>query len=273
MSNGQFPCLLGLIVIDSTNDALRVTENAVDETKTIAHGNYYLRGDGSSDDICKAFTDAVQSHSGTNTYSFTCLFNTDPAVANISFTLDRATGTHTFGVKFANAATTFDATILGFPQTDQTPATQQASTKSSSALWIGNDIVRAFEPTGSWERNSSRALTGKTLSVSRRTEQRDILWVQENIHEKRFNEESITTDPYRALNRFLQRHAGGRRFEWNDLTANFDASAGQADEAGLTPIDEYTFDDDFYPKGASLGERLDGAPLYSFSGHLRPYVA
>lgn len=281
MSAGFYPALLGAVVIDATNNTVRVTENGVSENLTIPVGVYFVRGNNGSDDLVAAFSDMLQSHSGGNVYNYGRhgvsgdptifqLLPSDPSI-NLSFFAD----VHQFSILFANAATTFDASLLGFEQVDIASGVdlEIPSTLSSSAIWIGNDIVRSFEPVPSWARERSRALSNKVRAVNLRDDVRDRLWVQENIEERRFNEEAIAADPDRAFSSFLRRHVSGLRFELHDVELT-DATLGRSEyTAGFTLDDTYVFDDDFFPQEGQFGARADGMPHYDFSGHLLPYVA
>lgn len=276
MSNGAFPGLLGVVVIDSLNKTFRVTYDGVAANLSMAEGIYFVRGDNSADDFCKAFIAGLNTHAGLPAFDIGVpLFQVLAADPNFAWTIVD-NNAKAFTIHFGHASTSLDASLIGFPVADAVSvAAEVSSSLSSSAVWIGNDIYRSLEANSSWSRRSSRALSGKVRAVSRRDEIRDLIWVQEYIHEKRFNEEAITADPHRAFNRFLQRHAGGPlRFEFHDVELDFDIADGQATfHDGFTIVDTLVFSDDFYPDNQQFGVREDGAPLYSFQGRLLPYVA
>lgn len=267
-----YPILLRNVVVDANNDAIRFEVNAVAATVHIAHrDDYKVRGNGAADDLIKGVLDAMDSHPAADTFSAGLLFQRDPAVKNIAITFDRL-GAHTFRFLFANNATSFDAGLIGCSQVDGVAAVQQFSDLSSRAVWVGNDIYESLEPVSTWQRELARSYAGVVLAVNSADEIRDRLWVQKYIEERRFNEEAITADPYSAFNRFLQQCADGTRFEFHSADTFFsNDNGGEFDfTEDLELVGEFKFDKDFYPLGF---ERIDGGPLYSFSGHLLPYVA
>lgn len=273
--SGAYPGLLSYVDINAGNKAVRVTINGVTSTLNLVEGTYLVRGDGSADDLLAAFIVMLNSHADADAFQIETLFQVHPEDANIINSISLASGTHQFSLLFANGATTFDASLLGFPQSDIASGAGLViiSTLSSSAVWIGNSQVRRFDPVSSWMRKRSRALSGVVRAVNRRSEMRDRQWIQEHVHEKRFNEEAITTDPNRAFNRFLQRSADGTPFEFHDIAPAFVDSGGQVlFSNGFTLQDTFIFDDDFYPTNGELGARGNGVPLFSFNGHLLPYV-
>jgi hypothetical protein len=133
------------VVIDNTNRAIRMTEGATTSTVNIATGTYWIKGDGTSTDLLKAITDAMDTVS-TNTYGGTLVL--DPSLtlpARVRFT--RLTGSNTFGVLWANAATTFAEALIGFPNTNDTVnALDKTATLAPTGLWYGGEAVASDEP-------------------------------------------------------------------------------------------------------------------------------
>lgn len=268
-----FPVLLGVVVIDATNKAIRFTEGGVSAVVSLTEGSYFLRGDQlDGSDLCKEIKDALDSHAGANTYAVTLALSTNPADPTATVTVTRSTGIDTFAILWADALTTFDEGLVGFTNVNTAAdAAAKVSTLSPSCLWVGNDIYRSLEPVPSFVRRRSRARSGKVRAVERMST-RDRFWVQEHIEAKRMNEEEIAADPTRALSRFIDRQADGRRLEFHDgaIASGFALSAlSTSTKIGTA----WHLDDDFYPERSGFAQRVDGAPLYSFQGTLLPYVA
>lgn len=275
MSNAAFPCLLGVVVIDSTNNSIKMTENATTANVTIASGSYFLRGDGASDDLCKAIKTALDSNANItspNTYTVAITRDMSPSNPTATVTIS-ATGGSSFKLFWSDTVnTTFDPALIGVARTDTALDTSAKSgLLSPSCLWTGNDIYRSLEPIPYYRRGLSRAISGKIRAVKRSGEIRDRLWVQEYIEERRMNQEAITADTTRALNLFVSRHADGKRFEFHDGAISSGTTLGAL--SSTTLVGTFQFGADFYPSGGSFAARIEGAPLYSFTGHLLPYVA
>lgn len=261
-TGGFYPVLEGLVVINSTNKAIRLTENGVTETVNVVEGEYT-----SLATLAAAVATALTTHSQSNTYASAVTYSRDHDSAAAAISLSQSGG-NTFAILWSNAATTFDEGLIGFANSGTAnSALAKASTLSPSCIWIGNDLVRSIEPIPEWRRTLSRARSGKTRAAAR-MQARDRFWAQENIHAKRMHEEHNTSDPTACLSRFLERHADGKRFVMTEATI----SSGDALTLGDT-VGTFVFGDEFYPQGGELGVRRDGAPLYSFSGRLLPYVA
>lgn len=276
MSNAAYPVLLGLIVVDSTNNAVKFTENGVTQTLIIASGSYFLRGDGTADDFCAAFKAALDSHTGgTNVYAVALSPSIAPGSACATVTISIASGGPNAFKLFthdSDPVTTFDTLLIGFTGNTGNSTAAKVSNLSPTALWVSNAVYKSLEPVPTYKRTRARAQSGKVRAVNRAGEFRDRLWVQEHVHESRTKQEAIVADTGRALNVFVLRQADGKRFEWHDGAISAGTTLGALDTV-TTRIGTFIFDNDFYPDGQQFAVRADGVPLYSFSGHLLPYVA
>lgn len=269
MTTPAFPVFLGLIVIDETNNAIRMKEGSSTIVVEIATGVYFLRGNGTDTDFCAAFADALNSHTNAtnaNTYDVTVTFDRSPANPSATVTITRATGSSTFQLLLSHADTTFDPALIGFAEEDTSDdGSDKVSTLSPSCVWVGNAIFSSLEPTPSHERDIKRSRGGVIRAVDRASF-RDRYWVQRHIEARRFHEEEIEDDEARALSKFLARHADGKRFEFHGV----DVETGTTLEAlaSATKIATFVFTNDFYPSGRRLGLRESGVPLYSLEGLL-----
>jgi hypothetical protein len=273
--NAAYASLLGVVVIDASNKAIRMTENGVTQIVFLTEGVYFLRGDGTADDLCAAIKAALDSHTGgTNVYAVAVVFSTSPTGVSATVTISIASGgPNAFAILWSHANTSFDEALIGFTNVDTANSTAAKSgTLSPSCIWVSNTIYRRFEPDGTYVREVTRARSGKTRAIARTSERRDRLWIQEVVAAARMKEEANTADPTAAFNRFVARHADGKRFEWHDgaLAAGTTLAALSA----ATRAGTFVFSKDFYPaEGQHFAVRSDGVPTYSFQGALLPYVA
>lgn len=273
-----YPTLLSAIVVGTGSDAIRMKENTTLggtglATITLAHGTFFLRGDGAADDILPILVTAMNAHGNVttpNTYETNIVFSVDPTSPTALIGIDRASGTSSFELLWDDPLTTIDKRLFGFSATTAF-ATSLSSDLSPSSLWVSNDIYVSLEPAPYYKRALSRAVSGKTRAVKRSGEIRDRIWVQQNVEERRMHEEAIEADAARALNTFVAAHAGGNRFEFhNTLIDSGDELVGPD---ASTLAGTFIFSNDFYPESGSFAARVDGCPLYSFTGKLLPYKA
>ncbi len=216
------PILLASVVIDSTNKTIRMSEGGVQATVTIAEGTYFLRGDNTADDLCKAIADALALHAGTNTYPVAVTWGTDPAagIPSAVVTISQSGGA-VFALLFGNPITTFDVTTIGFIVFDTaSDAAPKASGFSPWAAWVGDGPYRELEAIdrhiGYAKRSRSgvvrRGLTGET--------RKDRRFSVEFVSATRTHEKDIVVDPSRAFSRFLDRWMAGRPAELHLTTAS-----------------------------------------------------
>lgn len=140
----SIPVILDAVVIDSTNNTIRVIEAGVTTDVTITPGTYYIRGDGSGvDDLVYAVGAAISAATGANTYTGAIVFDTDPDAPAAVVTITRDSGTNTWGVQWAATQTTFDPAWLGFIEANEADAdvASRSSTVTPTACWVGDGIA------------------------------------------------------------------------------------------------------------------------------------
>lgn len=221
--SADVPVLLHAVVIDSTNGGLRITEGANTSTTLIPAGTYYLRGDGTADDLLLAIKTAMETNTAprvsVNTYTVAVAWSTDPAAVSAVVTITRATGADTFGVLWADALTTFDQALLGFAVSDTVNASAKTSTKSPSAVWVCDGVYREYEPADAPQGYSKRARSGFVRQGKTGETHKDRGLVVSFVSAARTHEMHIAADPERAFNRFLDRWRAGRPAELHLATA------------------------------------------------------
>jgi hypothetical protein len=212
-----YPVLLGRVRITTINQTIRFVEGVSNRTATIAAGSYYLRGDGSARDLLKAIVDAMNAApSASNTYSGTLVVSADKDTISIEVTITRATGSDTFSIAWANAATTLQAELLGFPETDTAnDAADKVGTLSPRGTWVSTDVVAEYEQWREAVVGRERVTNGRTYGVRRSTDAIDRELVVEDIQVERATYDGAGADPEACAMAFTSYVAGGQPLEFH----------------------------------------------------------
>jgi len=220
----SYPILLRAIVIDSTNKAIRFKEGATTATLSLAEGTYYLRGDGTADDLLKALKDTIDAAGATNTYTVAVAWSADPDGVSATITVTQ-TGGATFQFLWGDALTKFDPTLLGFARTNTADNTSaKTSTWSPSAAWVSDGVYKDLEPVDRPVGYAKRARSGRVRRGKTGTTRKDrtltLSFVDgSRTHERYADTVSSVVDSNRCFNVFLD--------SWR---------SGQPAELHLTPI-------------------------------------
>lgn len=268
----KYAVLLPAIEIDTTNQGIRMTENATTATASIAVGTYFARGDGASDDLLKVIDDAIEAATASvNTYTIAAARSANAAAVSGSVTFTRASGADTFRFAWADALTTFDESLLGFTDANTAlDANPKVGTLSPEAWWVSSEIYASFEPTFPTDGAVTRARSGKVRGVRRGGPYEERLWEQEMVDSRRVLSQDNTSDPTATLQAYLARWGDGTRFEFHGVTASSYPTLGALSSSTL--IGTFHLSEDalrnFDPK------RIDpGVPLYDWTMRLLKYVA
>ena len=215
----QYASLLGAVTIDASNNAIRMNEGGVLATVSIAAGVYYIRGDGAADDLGTQIRLALNAHPNTtlpNTYVVDTITVADAYHVSTIIKVSLASGTSSFQLLFADALTTFDASLIGFAALNTAlDAATKTSTLSTPARWISNDVVESLEPGAEYDVSVMRARSGRVRGVRRGGPydlRRLVLRYQDS---RRVLATDNVADPNASFARFLQRHGDGTRFEFH----------------------------------------------------------
>lgn len=157
---------------------LRVTENAVAANLTVidpATGSalastkqFYLRGDGSSDDALRVLVETIQSHAQGNTYTGAIAWGTDPASPAATVTITRATGANNFQINWGHASTTLDPLLFGFADADTAnDGNPKASTLSPLAAWVSPQPPAVIDERRRYDVSVNRARSGRVRGTRR----------------------------------------------------------------------------------------------------------
>jgi hypothetical protein len=259
----QFPVYLAPIVIDASNRNIRFKEGASTVTVQLTLGTYYLLGDGTAGDFLAELRARLEAATASaNTYGITVTRSIAIASATATVTIARLAGSDTFQFLWANASTTFDAGLIGFPQVDTLDnGNAKVSTLSPSSSWVSPEVVRSVEQREAADVTVTRTRSSLTAAqrVGSHTE-----WTFEHalIHEQRAKRKEALLDPFRAASAFVRR--------WNDGSLLQVHLTTLATSTELAPIGNSTIkvkgcldqrsSEEFEPR------RLQpGVPFYSFA--------
>jgi hypothetical protein len=266
--------LLGAIVITTANNTIKMVENATTQNVTIAPGTYYLRNDGTADDFGPALVTALNSNANAvnpNTYSTNISYLISPSGQTASFQIT-STAASAYQLQFADPATTFDATLLGFPQTNTAlNALPKTGSLSPSALWVSPDVFAFSEPVDEYDVAIQRARSGRVYGLRKGGPYDVRLLSFMNLDSRRVLDWDNTSDPNATIMRFLQRHGNGLKFELHAVTAS--------NGVVLDPLSSSTRVGTAWHFAQEASERFApqrinaGIALYSFDLKLHGYVA
>jgi hypothetical protein len=257
--------------LTSANNVLRFTEGGFTSNATIAAGTYYLRGDGAAGDLLLALKTALEAATAlsSNTYTITVARSIDPAAAHTTITITRATGTDSFGVLWADVATTFDKSLLGFSLNDTVNATPKTSTQSCAAAWVCNDVAREIEPFSERVVSVPRAVSGRVQGVTRSARMQSWRLGLAFVDERRIYVENALAGAQDTLEGFMERFGAGASLELHE--AQVSTGTTLAALSSLTLVDVVHFSEEtlsrFEP--TRLGP---GVPLYSIDLRLHSKV-
>jgi len=268
----SYPVMLGAVVLTSSNNVLRFTEGALATANaTIAPNTYYLRGDGAAGDLCLAVKNAMEAANAgsANTYTVTVAWSIDPAIAGARITITRATGADNFGVLWADAATTFDETLLGFSANDAVNATAKTSTKSCAATWVCNDVAREIEPFSERVVAVPRAVSGRVQGVTRSARMQSWRLGLAFVDERRTFVEHALAGPQDTLEGFLERFGAGASLELHEAQVSSGTTLAALSSSTLVDVVHFSEETLTTYEPTRLGP---GVPLYSLDLRLHGKV-
>lgn len=211
--------LLQQVEITSSTNAIRVKEAATTSTLSIAAGSYYLRGDGEADDLCLALKTALETHAGTNTYNVTVAWSTDPASPAATVTIAIATGTNTFQILWADAATTFDEALIGFDNSNTADNTSaKTSTLSPLCAWVSPEAPEVCEEHPEYDASMARARSGRVRGLRRGGPYHILDLSFALCDSRRVLRSDNTSDPAATFASFLEQVGDGTSFEVHQQT-------------------------------------------------------
>jgi hypothetical protein len=263
----MYPVMLGAVVIDSTNNVIRLKEGAsATVSATVLAGTYFLRGDGTSDDLLLAIKAALDLAGAT--YTPTITRSVDSAVRSGIVVV---TGSTSFQLMFADGLNTFDETLLGFAAgVNTTAGLTSTSTLSPAAMWVAPEVNRDLEPVIEKQVAVRRAANGKVRGVQRSSKMTSYRLAFSFVQEKRMLSTRNTTDSNASLEAFMDRFGANARFELHDV----DVSSGATLVAltSSTLVSQVHFSEDTLTRFEPM-RAAPGTPLYSWSGVLHQRVA
>ena len=226
----------------TTSSALRVTENAVASTLTVidpATGSalastktFYLRGDGSDDDLLQVLVETIQSHAQANTYTATLTMSTDAASPSVTTTITQSGG-NAFQINWTHAGTTIEASWFGFTDADTASDTSAKSgTKSSSVAWASPDAPQVREEHPEYDVSVQRSRSGRVRALRRGGPYHILDLGFTLLDSRRVLRTDNTSDPDATFAAFLETVGDGTDFEVHAI--------GIASGTTLSPLTIYT---------------------------------
>lgn len=167
--------LLPIVVVPGT---VRMTENGITETLTIVDPagpgvttplsvskTFYLRGDGSVDDLLLLLKLTLDTHSQANVYTVAIQRNIDGSALPSTVTI--SAGTNNFSINWASTSTTLNERHFGFRSIATTSALSTTGDVSPTSQWVANDVVEFFEEEDEVQAFVERARSGFVLGGRR----------------------------------------------------------------------------------------------------------
>lgn len=280
----KYIVLLKAVTLETTS-VIRVTENAAPLDLTVidpatdavlaASKQFFLRGDGSDDDLLQVYIQTVQSHTGANEYTGSLSLSIDPAADAGTVTLTRSVGANNFQINWSHANTTFDGAhgaTLGYANSDTAnDGTDKVSTLSPSSIWVAPDIYEFFEPVEEYAATVTRARSGKVRGVKRGGPYDVRRLSHKFIDSRRVWDWDNTSDPTAAFNSFLSSTADGTRFEVHAVTLSSGTTLGALSTS--TRIGTAWHWDEDTVQAFEPTRMEPGLSLYEFQLRLLGYVA
>lgn len=208
----------------TTSSVLRVTEDSTASDLTVidpATGSalaetkgFYLRGDGSDDDLLQVLVETIQSHTGTNTYTGALTFSTDPASPSATVTIALASGSDDFQINWGHANTTVDPALFGFADADTANNTgDKSGTLSPSCVWVSPEVPEIIEEHPEYDASVVRARSGRVRALRRGGPYHVIDLGFRFLDSRRVLRTANTSDTAATFASFLEQVGDGTSFE------------------------------------------------------------
>jgi hypothetical protein len=267
----SYPILLRAVVIDADNKAIRFKEGASTSTLSLAENTYYLRGDGTADDLLKAIKDAFDAAGATNTYTVAIAWSADPAGVSAVITITQ-TGGATFQILWADGATTFNPAWLGFADANTADSTAaKTSTLSPSLAWVSDGPYAENEPVDRPQGTVQRARSRRAKRTKTGNTGKDRVLGMSFVAAARTHQQFASGgDTARCFNTFLDELREGPPFELHlvGTTTGFTLASTTSSTKQATLVLGEEGDAEFKPRRQS-----NGVQLYSFAVECWEYVA
>lgn len=155
MPSPEYPVFCLAITIEAPDNVIHVEEDydgggipADAFDVEVPPGVWYLDGSGVADDLCKGLKDALDAASLAEGggYTYTVAFEGLTTAGGPTGRVTISSTAPTFGTRWDDAATTFDAEILGFINGSWDTLVPQVSTNSPKYNWMPNQPVVKRDP-------------------------------------------------------------------------------------------------------------------------------
>lgn len=227
MSAVLYPSLLAAVVIDGSNDTIRLDEGGVVVSVVLPHGSFYCRGDGSTFDLLTIIITALSAaFAGGNVYSLgSPSWDINPANLPFFVTIGLSSGATAWRIKWADtdALTTFSPADLGYTAvTRVASAGSYTGTLAPRNVWVGNDVARARLRPKNWETAEEETADADNDVVRRAAKSRidtlQLRWLHENrCYVEALNDPTVNNGT-NALESFIDYAGDGRPVELHERT-------------------------------------------------------
>lgn len=245
----EFLTMLSAVEIDADNDTIMLDELGVVAVATLTHGTFFVRGDGTADDLLANIATALgAAFVGGNTYGVT--LTTNGTIPSLNVTASSPSGIvrvagilggNVYRVRWLHASTTFDPAILGFAaEKAAANLNSETSTLSPSAIWVPSDRHIDLIPELATVRAENELASGGLDVVDRSDVAHSRRVLFQLIDGRRVWAHRITSDPDRSWGRFWSRVKDGRALELHEL----DLQSGSSSLLGaMSSSTRHTSDD------------------------------
>lgn len=266
MANRNYPTLLSVVTLTAADNVLAIKQGGTTYECVITAGSYFLRGDGTSTDLCKAIKDAIEGEIG-GTWTVGVVFDVDATNPSAVVTISNASA---FQLMFADVLNTFDSAILGFTDANTSSAASAASTLSSICVWVSPQPCAADDRFSVGENRQTRRLDGTSRTVHRASpfDQRTMRFELIDATRVFAADAALENDAASSYERFWQRSRAGGRFELHFLNTT------SASETTLTAASSSTLEGVYSLDVSSINDWAPSRPhpgldIYNFQIAMR----
>jgi len=215
--SAKYPVFLPAITINVNNKRIMLKEGAsADAAADVEDGDWYLRGDGASDDLCLKIKTALDAaYAGGNAYSVTITRSGDYTATNATVTITRTSGSSTFQLKWETSE--FDSTLIGFsPINTANDSNAKSGTFSCWGNWVGDELVAMRDHIQESDSKIWQTRNGEAYGFRRGGRYERMVVSLSNISDVRTSDWWNSADYTACFNRLLDYCADGRQFEYHE---------------------------------------------------------
>lgn len=263
----MFNALLGAVVITTANRTIFVKEGANPAVGAqLTTGVFFLRGDGTSDDLVKNISDALNAATPA---TYTVTLSASVLAANPAARLTITCSTAVVLQLTTGAGTTFDPRLIGWPSAVTASSTTHTSPLSAAAAWVSTEQNRDLEPFSEKRVSVRRTANGRTAGVERSVRMRSWRLEFGFLPDSRMLQVRNVADPAATLESFMDTFGANARFEVHDL--NVTTGDVLLPLTSSTRVTVAVFSEDTLARFEPM-RVAPGTPLYRWGGVIHDWV-